>query len=140
MALNIKSDGLQELLKYKITQYALENYFIFDMSVPDALEYIKCGLNVFTRQSEYEQIPSFYAEAKGVWLDEFHGHWICLDVIEEHFSHHKQICIVSPDLHGRSYLQEWQEYKNWQAKFPNRHLMLCTDRVEEARRFFDGEN
>lgn len=54
LALNIKSDGLQEILKSKISQYNIQNYFFFDMSVPDALGYIKHGLNIFTRQSEYK--------------------------------------------------------------------------------------
>ncbi|WP_086235176.1 hypothetical protein [Campylobacter devanensis] len=53
LALNIKANGLQEI-KSKISQYNIQNYFFFDMSAPDALAYIKYGLNVFTRQSEYK--------------------------------------------------------------------------------------
>jgi hypothetical protein len=138
LALNIKSDGLQEILKSKISQYNIQNYFFFDMSVPDALCYIKHGLNVFTRQSEYEQIPSFYNDAKGVWLDEFHTHWIDSRIIEEHLNNNKKICIVSPDLHKRDYMKEWQEYKNIDVNFKDANLMLCTDKVEEARRFFNA--
>jgi hypothetical protein len=45
--------------------YNITNYFLFDMSVPDALVYIRQGgFNVYTRQSEYEKEPSFYSEAK----------------------------------------------------------------------------
>ena len=107
------------------------------MSVPDALGYIKHGLNIFTRQSEYEQIPSFYQEAKGIWLDEFYTHWINSQIIEEHLNNNKKICIVSPDLHKRDYIKEWQEYKEIESKFKNANLMLCTDKIEEARRFFN---
>ncbi|WP_236845268.1 hypothetical protein [Campylobacter porcelli] len=107
------------------------------MSVPDALGYIKYGLNVFTRQSEYETTPSFYQEAIGVWLDEFNTHWIDEKIIKTHLENNKQICIVSPDLHSRDYLKEWQEYKQIEAKLNNSNLMLCTDKVEEARRFFN---
>jgi len=129
---------LQVELKSILQKYKIDNYFFFDMSVPDTLGYIKHGLNIFTRQSEYEQIPSFYQEAKGIWLDEFYTHWINSQIIEEHLNNNKKICIVSPDLHKRDYIQEWQEYKEIESKFKNANLMLCTDQIEEARRFFNA--
>ncbi|EOH2218788.1 hypothetical protein ACMF73_001646 [Campylobacter jejuni] len=58
LALNIKADGLQNLLKKLIEKYEITNYFIFDMSVPDALLYIDLNFNVFTRQSEYNMKKS----------------------------------------------------------------------------------
>lgn len=140
LALNIKSDGLQIELKSILQKYKIENYFVFDMSVPDALGYIKYGLNVFTRQSEYETTPPFYQDAKGVWLDEFHTHWIDEKTIESHLKNNKQICIVSPDLHKRDYTKEWQEYKEIEIRLNNPNLMLCTDKVAEARRFFNESN
>lgn len=138
LALNIKADGLQVELKSILQKYKIDNYFFFDMSVPDALGYIRHGLNVFTRQSEYEPNPSFYQEAKGIWLDEFYTHWINSQIIEEHLNNNKKICIVSPDLHKRDYIKEWQEYKEIESKFKNANLMLCTDKIEEARRFFNA--
>ncbi|WDL73754.1 hypothetical protein [Helicobacter winghamensis] len=138
LALNIKSDGLQSILKTMLEKYNIQNYFVFDMSIPDALGYIKLGFNLFTRQSEYEKNPSFYNEAKGVWLDEFHSHWINEQIIKEHLNNNKQICIVSPDLHKRDYQKEWQEYKEIEVKLNGANLMLCTDKVIEARRFFNA--
>ena len=55
LALNIKADGLQKLLAAALMEYQIQNYFVFDMSVPDMIAYIKSGLRVFTRQSDYEQ-------------------------------------------------------------------------------------
>ncbi|WP_232086808.1 PI-PLC domain-containing protein [Helicobacter winghamensis] len=121
-----------------LEKYNIQNYFVFDMSIPDALGYIKLGFNLFTRQSEYEKNPSFYNEAKGVWLDEFHSHWINEQIIKEHLNNNKQICIVSPDLHKRDYQKEWQEYKEIEVKLNGANLMLCTDKVIEARRFFNA--
>ena len=63
LALNIKADGLQIPLKQLIKKYEITNYFVFDMSIPDALVYIDLNFNVFTRQSEYEKEPSFYGKA-----------------------------------------------------------------------------
>lgn len=136
LALNIKADGLQYKLKQLLKKYEITNYFVFDMSVPDGLQYLKEGLNSFTRESEYEKEASFYNEASGVWLDEFYGHWINKSVIEKHLHHNKTICIVSPDLHKREYENEWLHYKNIEKELGTNELIICTDHVEEAMRFF----
>lgn len=136
LALNIKADGLQIKLKELLEECKIENYFVFDMSVPDGLQYLKHNIKSFTRESEYEQIPSFYDKAYGIWLDEFQGHWINKEVIEMHIKNNKQICIVSPDLHKREYKKEWQHYKEIEKELGIDDLMICTDYPEEAKEFF----
>ncbi len=106
------------------------------MSVPDGLQYLRHNIKSFTRESEYETIPSFYDEACGIWLDEFQGHWINKEVIENHIKNNKQICIVSPDLHKREYKKEWQHYKEIEKELGIDNLMICTDYPEEAKEFF----
>lgn len=137
LALNIKADGLQNKLKVLLEFFNITNYFVFDMSVPDGLQYLKENLKSYTRESEYEEVPSFYAEASGVWLDEFKGHWINKDCIQKHISNNKEICIVSPDLHKREYKKEWQDYKNIEKSLNINNLMICTDYPEEAKEFFN---
>lgn len=136
LALNIKADGLQVKLNELLEEYKIENYFVFDMSVPDGLGYLKQNIKAFTRESEYEQIPSFYDEACGIWLDEFQGHWINKEIIEKHTKNNKQICIVSPDLHKREYKKEWQHYKDIEKELSIDNLMICTDYPEIAKEFF----
>ncbi|MCT7592491.1 hypothetical protein N5U31_05860 [Aliarcobacter butzleri] len=136
LALNIKADGLQVKLKELLEDYKITNYFVFDMSVPDGLQYLKHNIKVFTRESEYEKIPSFYDESCGVWLDEFQGHWITKEVIEKHIKNGKEICIVSSDLHKREYKKEWQHYKEIEKELGIKNLMICTDYPEEAKEFF----
>lgn len=136
LALNIKADGLQTKLKSLLIEYNIENYFLFDMSVPDGLVCISHGLNVFSRESEYESVPSFYEEAIGVWLDEFNGHWITKETIEKHIANKKSVCIVSPDLHKREYKSEWEHYKQIEKELGINNLMLCTDYPEIAKEFF----
>lgn len=140
LALNIKSDGLQEPLKQLLKEHRIENYFLFDMSVPDAIVSIKHGLTCFTRQSEYEKECSFYDQSSGVWLDEFINDWIGLDAIEQHKKNGKKICIVSPDLHGRDPLDKWQELKAISNKYNLDDVILCTDHPEKAMDILNEKN
>lgn len=136
LALNIKSDGLQEMLKNLIIKYDISNYFVFDMSIPDTLGYMKKNINYFSRQSEFEITPSLYKECRGVWLDEFVNHWITPEIIEEHLKKNKLVCIVSPELHGRNNIQEWANYKNFITNQFSENLILCTDNPEDAKKYF----
>jgi hypothetical protein len=134
LALNIKADGLQALLGSYLKEYSISNYFLFDMSVPDHIQYAKTDMLTFTRQSEYEKECALYDESAGVWLDEFKAHWIDEQVVGYHLKNNRQVCIVSPDLHKRDYLAEWKHYKTMEKNLDE--FMLCTDYPEDAKTFF----
>lgn len=136
LALNVKSDGLQLKLKELLEECNISNYFVFDMSVPDGLGYLKHNIKVYTRESEYEIEPAFYNESTGIWIDEFHGHWVTKELIEKHIKNNKKICLVSPDLHKREYKKEWQHYKEIEKELNIDNLMICTDYPEIAKNFF----
>ena len=136
LALNIKADGLQQLLEEMLATYKVSNYFVFDMSVPDTILYLKSGFRVFARQSEYEPTPALYDQIAGVWIDHFQSDaWINSDIVENHIAKGKQVCLVSPELHGRAHEFFW----NRLAEMPvatSSEVMLCTDYPEEAKSFF----
>lgn len=140
LALNIKADGLQSKLKELIKRYDIEDYFVFDMSTPDKILYLKHDLVTFTRQSEYEIAPICYDKASGVWMDEFHEHWIDKTALQRHFSNGKKVCIVSPELHKREYKKEWDDYKHIEKELKSNDIMICTDYPIEAREFFCDQN
>lgn len=137
--LNIKSDGLQNKLKDLLVKYDIKNYFVFDMSIPDCFGYVKNNLSFFTRKSELEESPIFLDLAKGLWLDEFYGHWIKLEDILTCINNKKHVCIVSPELHNRSYEDEWSNYKiiEKSINLDKSKLMICTDYPLEAMKFFN---
>jgi hypothetical protein len=140
LAINIKSDGLQNLLRETLEKYNITNYFLFDMSVPDALVYIReGGFNVYTRQSEYEKEPSFYRDAKGVWMDMFFSDWIEEEDILRHLESGKEVSIVSPDLHKREPKMFWEKLKKMSA-INSEKVSICTDFPENAKQFFYGGN
>lgn len=140
LALNIKADGLQGELKRLLESYDVQNYFVFDMAVPDGLQYARLGFKTYTRQSEYESVPAYYDLAQGVWLDEFNGHWLSDQVIEHHLNQGKSLCIVSPDLHRRDHLEAWQHYRQLEQRIGQDRIMLCTDFPEQARKFFNAQD
>ena len=135
LALNIKSDGLQKLLNKSLKQNNINNYFVFDMSIPDTVMYLKEGMNVLIRQSEYERGTSFYESASGIWLDAFNEIWYSEELVKEHLNNGKKVAIVSSELHNREYLKQWTILKSWNI-INNKNLILCTDLPEKAFNFF----
>lgn len=133
LALNIKADGLAEIIKRYMQDIPNTNWFVFDMSIPDMRAYIKLGLPVFTRMSEVEQHPIWFDQAVGVWLDSFSEEWYNSTLIENLLLQGKKVCIVSSELHGRDKTLLWKLIR------PLSHysqLMLCTDVPEEAKAYF----
>lgn len=135
LALNVKADGLQGMLKKAMASVAPSRFFFFDMSIPDTLGYAAVKLPVFVRQSELEPEPILYARAAGVWLDCFYRDWITARVVEGHLRRGKDVCVVSPEIHSRDPLPLWRRLKGCRAVGRGR-LMLCTDLPIEAGRYF----
>ena len=138
-AINIKADGLKDILLSMLEKYNLRNYFCFDMSIPQMIEFSDVGLRFFTRQSEYEPGPPIMLkQAVGVWLDAFKDYsWITPKLIEYYFDMGKQVCIVSPDLHYEPHEDFWEMLLNCGVDLSQ--LILCTDLPREAALYFgDG--
>lgn len=134
-AINIKADGLGSLLSDLLEQYHITNYFAFDMSVPQMIEYVNRGITCFTRQSEVETEPVLYEKAAGVWIDGFWGtDWITESLLQNHIANEKTVCLVSPELHGREHLTFWKQLAEFKIDFSR--VMLCTDKPVEAANFF----
>ncbi len=135
-AINIKADGMAKLLSEYLNSRHITNYFTFDMSVPQMLEYEHENLKFFTRQSEIEQEPVLYEKAAGVWIDSFYSdQWITEKLLNDHIENGKEVCIVSPDLHGRNHLIFWDKLKSFSIDFNK--LLLCTDLPDGAKYIFD---
>jgi glycerophosphoryl diester phosphodiesterase len=134
LALNVKSDGLQAWVSELLEEFGVEDAFVFDMAVPDALGYLNRGLSSFTRVSEEEPAPAFHDRASGVWIDGFRGDWADEAALRSHLDAGKRVCVVSPELHGRDHRPYWSRLA---AMTVRRHpaLMICTDLPEEAERW-----
>lgn len=133
LAINIKADGLARELCKSLNKVRHIDYFVFDMSVPDMKAYLKSNLLVFGRVSEVEKDIPWVEKMKGVWLDCFYGDWPEVEDIEFFLDKNLEVCLVSPELHGRPYESFWQ--KIYQMK-DRKRLLLCTDLPGKAKSFF----
>jgi hypothetical protein len=138
LALNIKSDGLATELNRLLKAYGTPEYFVFDMSVPDMLTYTKLGMCCFARQSELETpilcgINSSFGRTQGIWLDSLSSVWYSPELFREHLKSGLDVCLVSPELHGRNPNPWWGELKRFlkttrlDDESNTGRLMLCTD-------------
>lgn len=135
LALNIKSDGLADLVERQMRKSKIKNYFVFDMSVPETIKYSKTKIPFFTRVSDYEKDPVLLEKATGVWLDAFDSEWFNEQTIRRYLEASKYVCLVSSELHKRDYQSLWKNLKNWNLhKHPK--MMLCTDFPIEAQDYF----
>jgi hypothetical protein len=82
--LNVKADGMAAKFIDLVGTLSSEAVFFFDMSVPDMRHYLQRSLSVFTRHSDVEPQPAYYAQAQGVWLDSLEGPWVTDDIIRKH--------------------------------------------------------
>lgn len=136
IALNIKADGLQMMVARELEAFAPRSAFVFDMSIPDMLQWLKVGVPVFTRQSDIEPEPLLADVCAGIWLDAFKTDWWEADTVHQHLDKGLQVCIVSPELHGRAHLPVWERLYAESDLLSAPGLMICTDHPDAAKEIF----
>lgn len=136
LALNVKADGLQNILD---TFIPTNFHFYFDMSVPDMIGYLKRNMNVYTRYSDIEYQPALIDQCKGVWLDNFKDEKLDEVALKDFLKLGKNVVLVSPELHRRNHLQYWNQLKSFlNANIAHEtKIGLCTDYPLDARNFFN---
>jgi len=133
LAINIKADGLQILLRKELERYHIANYFVFDMSIPEQVVFHREGFQVFTRMSEWETVPVLLEKSQGIWMDEWETSWIQADVIRSYRKQDKLTAIISPEIHGRDKSSLWRELRQFNK---DQGVLLCTDVPMEAEEYF----
>ena len=137
LALNIKSDGLSQIIASQLylAQVPSDQFFVFDMSTPDSLQYINNSMPFYTRVSDLEPNPVLLDKAVGIWVDDFEGIFNQVDTALQYIDNGYRVALVSPELHGRPYDKLWDEIEK-SAIFTNPLFELCTDfPFEAANRF-----
>ena len=137
LALNIKADGLAKQIKRALAQFNHDNYFVFDMSLPDMRWHLQCDMPVFAGMSDLQPRPPLLAQCAGVWLDSFESDWFGARLIDKLLAQNKKICVVSPELHRRPFEKQWKTIRMAKSVAAD-GLMLCTDHPLQARDFFNA--
>jgi hypothetical protein len=135
LALNVKSDGIAELIRDELLQSKITNYLVFDMSGPETIAHIRSGNPTLLRVSEWETKINFDHPYSGIWLDSFEDAMWQIDWLHDNLQTEDIVVVVSPELHGREYETLWREIKK-QKFHSSPKLALCTDFPEKARLFF----
>lgn len=133
LAINIKSDGLKNKLGQLIKKHHIKNYYLFDMSVPEMVQYAKNKFNFLTRLSNIETNPVLFKESSGLWIDNFKKSNFNKEIIDYAVAKSKFITFVSPELHQLDF-DLWKKiklYNNYD------HAFLCTDMVLKAKNYFN---
>lgn len=124
-------DEIKNILK----KYNHTNYFTFDMSIPDMIYQINKEMKIFTGLSDIVKSPILLEKVEGVWLDSFYSDWYEEDIIDRILEENKKVCIVSSDLHKRNTEKQWEIIKKCKY-FESDNLILCSDKVKEAFKYF----
>ena len=137
LALNIKADGLQKMVRELLEKMSPLDAFVFDMSIPDTLHWLNAGVPVFTRHSDIEPEPLLAESCAGIWLDAFRSDWWDTDTIRRHLDAGRRVCIVSPELHHRHYLPVWDRLAAASDLLDSSEMMICTDHPQRAKEHFN---
>ena len=133
LALNIKADGLQDMMAELLHKYDVTSYFFFDMSVCDTVIYIEKKLQIASRLSEFEKEMPFYRYSSVVWIDYFNSDGPTIQKVSETLKDGKIACVVSPELHKRDHLLMWEQLKSFMNE---QKFYLCTDFPDKANDYF----
>jgi hypothetical protein len=128
IAINIKSDGLSELIARNLDLIAVSKSFIFDCSFPELLRYKKLGIPHAMRISEYEKELPWTPDY--IWLDAFESDWWLDDAQIHELIKRIPTVIVSPELHKRDHRQVWEKAKSLRKL--GVQILICTDFPNEA--------
>lgn len=137
LALNVKADGLQAMTAALLERFGLTEAFVFDMSIPDMMQWLKTDVPVFTRLSDVEPEPLLAERCAGIWLDAFHGDWWDAATIERQLEAGRRVCIVSPELHRRDHRPVWDRLAG-ASVVASDDVILCTDFPQAAKEFFQS--
>lgn len=108
--LNVKEEGLEKSVFDLLEKYVIKNYFFLDQSFPFLIKSVHEGFfDSAVRFSEYESIETVFSltgKIKWVWVDCFTHYPLTSENTKKLYEAGFHICLVSPELQGRSSLED----------------------------------
>lgn len=124
IALNVKSDGISGYCQKIFNGFEQTNYFFFDMSIPEHVQYVQKGLPTYSRLSDFEPTPFEAKGIQGIWVDSFLTDFDLSSLDENGQLVNKKLCFVSPELHGRDPVPFWKSLTELDKVMD---FEICTD-------------
>ena len=103
LILNVKEEGIEDLIHTYINKYKIKEYFLLDSTLPKIFESVKLRkkLGFCLRISKFEKLNGvnfFNKKIKWIWIDTFENE-IPLSIEKlKFFSKKFKLCLVSPEL------------------------------------------
>lgn len=134
LILNVKEEGLEDRVIEKMSENNIEDFFFLDQSFPFLRKTAingesRCALRV----SEFESIETVLSlsyKVDWVWIDCFTRFPINLDDFYRLKKSGFKLCIVSPELQGRTNYDHVLEFKNEIEKQGIKGDAVCTKYVD----------
>lgn len=120
LILNVKEEGLEDRLIHLMREREIEDYFFLDQSFPFLVRTARNGeARCAVRVSEYESIDtamSLAGQVEWVWVDCFTRFPLSSEEATRLQDTGFKLCLVSPELQGRTDPQEISELRNLLAE------------------------
>lgn len=135
LILNVKEEGLEEMIINLLEKFNISNYFFLDQSFPFLMKYSrKKNKHLATRLSDYENIKNIVSlknKVQWVWIDYFDK----FSLNEKNINLVKKLnfkyCLVSPELHGENKIFKISEVKEILNDFNFVPDAVCTKKPNE---------
>ena len=141
IVLNIKEEGLETKILEVVSALNVQNFFFLDQSFPFLFKTLISGESrTAIRFSDLESIDTVtrtlnmsVTKPKWLWIDSFSGEWSHLKELDKIKSLGLNVCLASPELHGRNLDLELREIRKSASardidsvctKFPEKWLFV----------------
>ena len=134
LILNVKEDGLEPVVEKLLHENGITDYFFLDQAMPTLIARSRAGKSkAAIRVSEYESVSSaryFSSVVDWVWIDCFTCFPLTLKDVKDLKACGFKLCLVSPELQGRSSDHEIQDYVKEIMSLDCQFEAVCTKRPE----------
>lgn len=132
LAINLKEDGILELINKSGILDNNQHSFVFDGSIPQMLIAKKKGMRHALRISEYEKTVAWQADY--IWLDSFETDWWIEDPKTIELFGSYKVIVVSPEIHSRDPINMWSTLRQI-MKVNEINFGICTDLPQTFQEF-----
>ncbi len=130
LILNVKEEGLEEQIIRLMASKGIEDYFFLDQSFPFLIRTSNSGVRrSAVRVSDFEGLAAARALAGSIdwaWIDFFTDFPLSRDNNEELVKLGYKLCIVSPELHGKSAQTEIPSLRRRLTQLKIAPAAICT--------------